>query len=215
MPQIFHPSANTLSRDWLFFGLAVGPAGSAGAGLPVDPVALPDAGAGHPRSSRCSSATSTTSSGLGIDCRYCHTSVETAAFAGHAADRDLHDLPLADLDRQPDARAGPGQPAENDADRAGTGSTTCPTSSTSTTASTSRRGSAASTCHGRVDQMPLTWKEEPMTMEWCLDCHRHPERYIRPEASRSSTWTGQPPNGPASPGASSIQKIPASHGPSS
>jgi hypothetical protein len=27
--------------------------------------------------------------------------------------------------------------------------------------------------------MPLTWKEEPMTMGWCLDCHRHPERHLR------------------------------------
>ncbi len=32
---------------------------------------------------------------------------------------------------------------------------------------------------GRVDKMPLAWKEEPMTMEWCLECHRHPERHLR------------------------------------
>jgi hypothetical protein len=30
-----------------------------------------------------------------------------------------------------------------------------------------------------MDKMPLSWKEEPMTMSWCLDCHRHPERYLR------------------------------------
>ena len=34
-------------------------------------------------------------------------------------------------------------------------------------------------CHGRVDRMPLMWKAEPLTMEWCLDCHRHPERHLR------------------------------------
>ncbi|HUO84931.1 MAG TPA: cytochrome c3 family protein, partial [Thermoanaerobaculia bacterium] len=36
------------------------------------------------------------------------------------------------------------------------------------------------TCHGRVDQMPLMWQAEPLTMEWCLDCHRNPERFVRP-----------------------------------
>jgi hypothetical protein len=27
--------------------------------------------------------------------------------------------------------------------------------------------------------MPMEWKEEPMTMEWCLNCHRHPEQHVR------------------------------------
>ncbi|MGH9802350.1 MAG: hypothetical protein ACRD82_18455, partial [Blastocatellia bacterium] len=30
--------------------------------------------------------------------------------------------------------------------------------------------------------MPLMWKAQPMTMEWCLACHRAPERQIRPKA---------------------------------
>jgi uncharacterized protein Yka (UPF0111/DUF47 family) len=36
------------------------------------------------------------------------------------------------------------------------------------------------TCRGRVDAMPLIWQEQSLLMEWCLDCHRHPERFIRP-----------------------------------
>lgn len=35
-------------------------------------------------------------------------------------------------------------------------------------------------CHGRVDQMSAIWKAEPMTMGWCLECHRNPARYVRP-----------------------------------
>jgi hypothetical protein len=31
-----------------------------------------------------------------------------------------------------------------------------------------------------VNQMPLMWQEESLAMEWCLNCHRHPERYVRP-----------------------------------
>lgn len=43
------------------------------------------------------------------------------------------------------------------------------------------KGVSCVTCHGRVDQMALTTKVHTMTMSWCLDCHRHPEQYIRPK----------------------------------
>jgi hypothetical protein len=43
-----------------------------------------------------------------------------------------------------------------------------------------QKGVGCASCHGRVDKMPLMWKEEPMTMEWCLSCHRAPERHLRP-----------------------------------
>jgi len=37
-------------------------------------------------------------------------------------------------------------------------------------------------CHGRVDRMPLTWQAKPLTMGWCLDCHRNPAGHLRPRA---------------------------------
>ncbi len=42
------------------------------------------------------------------------------------------------------------------------------------------KGVGCETCHGRVDQMALTYKANTLFMEWCLDCHRHPENYVRP-----------------------------------
>lgn len=42
------------------------------------------------------------------------------------------------------------------------------------------RGVGCATCHGRVDRMPAVFAQETLTMRWCLECHRHPERYIRP-----------------------------------
>ena len=42
------------------------------------------------------------------------------------------------------------------------------------------KGIGCVSCHGRVDEMPLTWKTETLYMTWCLDCHRHPERAVRP-----------------------------------
>jgi len=41
-------------------------------------------------------------------------------------------------------------------------------------------GFGCESCHGRVDQMPVVWQAENMTMGWCLECHREPERFIRP-----------------------------------
>jgi len=41
-------------------------------------------------------------------------------------------------------------------------------------------GVACETCHGEVNNMPLVWQQETMTMSWCLDCHFAPEQYLRP-----------------------------------
>jgi hypothetical protein len=42
------------------------------------------------------------------------------------------------------------------------------------------KGVGCEECHGRVDQMPLIWQATSLQMEWCLDCHREPEKYVRP-----------------------------------
>ena len=44
------------------------------------------------------------------------------------------------------------------------------------------KGIGCSTCHGRVDRMPLISQEQSLQMAWCLNCHRNPERYVRPKA---------------------------------
>lgn len=42
------------------------------------------------------------------------------------------------------------------------------------------KGIGCSECHGQVNEMPVVWKEQALYMGWCLGCHREPERYIRP-----------------------------------
>jgi hypothetical protein len=49
-----------------------------------------------------------------------------------------------------------------------------------------KKGMGCETCHGRVDQMPLMRQVQSLQMEWCLDCHRNPEKYVRP---RSEVFT--------------------------
>lgn len=43
------------------------------------------------------------------------------------------------------------------------------------------KGVGCSSCHGRVDQMPLTRRVASLEMQWCLDCHRAPEKQLRPQ----------------------------------
>ena len=51
------------------------------------------------------------------------------------------------------------------------------------------KGVGCVSCHGRVDTMPLTQRVAPMTMQWCLECHREPERFLRPRDEEfSMTW---------------------------
>jgi hypothetical protein len=52
------------------------------------------------------------------------------------------------------------------------------------------KGFGCSTCHGRVDQMARVYQAASLTMAWCLDCHRAPERYIRPLSEITNmAWT--------------------------
>ncbi len=43
-------------------------------------------------------------------------------------------------------------------------------------------GVGCETCHGRIDKMEVVSQSEPLSMSWCLDCHRNPEQYLRPNS---------------------------------
>jgi menaquinone reductase, multiheme cytochrome c subunit len=51
------------------------------------------------------------------------------------------------------------------------------------------RGVGCVTCHGRIDEMEEVYQKEPLSMSWCLDCHRRPEASLRPpEEVTNMTW---------------------------
>jgi hypothetical protein len=115
----------------------------------------------------------------GIDCRYCHTSVENSSFAGipateicmgchsqiwnnaeilepvRASFRSGESLEWARVHDLPDFVYFDHSIHVN-------------------------KGVGCSTCHGRVDQMQLTYKVNTLYMQWCVNCHRNPEQYVRP-----------------------------------
>ena len=117
--------------------------------------------------------------GLGIDCRYCHTSVEVSSFAGLPATAvcmNCHSQIWSTSEVLKPVRDSfqNGIPirwtrVHNLADFAYFDHSIHV-----------RKGVGCSTCHGPVDQMQLMWQAASLQMEWCLDCHRQPERYLRP-----------------------------------
>jgi hypothetical protein len=56
------------------------------------------------------------------------------------------------------------------------------------------KGVGCATCHGRVDQMARIQRNQGLMMSWCLDCHRHPERFLRPREEITNMSYQPPPN---------------------
>ena len=115
----------------------------------------------------------------GIDCRYCHVSVETSAFAGIP--------PLSTCltcHSQLFTNAPPLRPLlaayENGGRLAWNRVHDLPGFVYFDHSIHIAKGVGCVTCHGRIDEMPLTRRVASLYMQWCLDCHRAPERYLRP-----------------------------------
>src|ERR1043166_1934017 len=177
MPQIFHPSTNTFSRVTIF-------------GAVIVIVVLAFVGGSLQRSSYTTEVGTPREQpvpfshrhhvgGIGIDCRYCHTSVEDSAFAGipptktcmncHSqiwlnasylepvresfrTNRSIEWIRVHDL---------PDFVYFNHSIHV-------------------KKGMGCETCHGRIDTMASLYQVNSLQMEWCINCHRNPEQYLRP-----------------------------------
>ncbi|HXD34579.1 MAG TPA: cytochrome c3 family protein [Pyrinomonadaceae bacterium] len=114
----------------------------------------------------------------GIDCRYCHSSVESTASAGMpstAVCMNCHKQIWSDSPYLEPVRASfrTGKPLE------WTRVHDLPDYAYFNHSIHVNKGVGCSTCHGRVDQMPVVYQASTLQMEWCLGCHRAPERFVR------------------------------------
>jgi hypothetical protein len=119
------------------------------------------------------------SGGIGIDCRYCHTSVEKAPSAGIPPTKtcmNCHSQIWVDSPFLEPVRASfrTGEPLQ------WTRVHDLPDFVYFNHAVHVKKGVGCATCHGRVDRMPLMLQTASLQMEWCLDCHRNPAKYVRP-----------------------------------
>src|SRR5688572_29120778 len=179
MAQTFHPSTNTVSRVSIFGGLFVvggllwlmGAVNRSpyvtGQNVVIDQP-VPFSHAHHV-------------AGLGIDCRYCHSTVEVAASAGMPSTKvcmSCHsqiwvDSPLLEAVRES---------YRDDVSIPWVRVHDLPDFAYFHHSIHLATGIGCSSCHGRVDRMPLMWRENTLNMEWCIACHRAPERHVRPRA---------------------------------
>jgi len=116
---------------------------------------------------------------IGIDCRYCHTSVEESSFDGlpptstcmNCHSQIYNDSPTLEPVRQSFHNKTPLEWVRVN---------NLPDYVYFDHSIHLSKGVGCVTCHGPVDEMPLMWRENTLTMEWCLECHRDPARFIRP-----------------------------------
>ena len=183
MPQIFRPSANTLSKLSLAVALML-VGGLIGFAMLLG------------RSSYVTRANEYVEQPVqfshqhhvlddGIDCRYCHTSVETSSFAGIPPTKTCMNCHSQIWQTAPilePVRAS----FREDRPMHWTRVHDLPDFVYFNHSIHVKKGMGCETCHGRVDQMPLMRQVQSLQMEWCINCHRHPEDYVRP---RSEVFT--------------------------
>jgi hypothetical protein len=177
MPQIFHPSANTIAKASIFGAVLVACfTGYCTMGYDRSPW---HTGVGDRKHQPVPFSHQHHVAGLGIDCRYCHTSVESSHFAGipptktcmtcHSQIWTNADLLKPVRDSWNTQQPIQWQRIHN-----------LPEFVYFNHSIHVAKGIGCVSCHGRVDSMPLMYQVGALTMEWCLNCHRNPENYIRP-----------------------------------
>lgn len=132
-------------------------------------------------------------SGLGLDCRYCHTGVENSSFAGVPATKvcmTCHsqvwtNAPILEPVRESWRTNTPIR---------WTRVHELPDFVHFNHSIHIAKGIGCTSCHGQVDQMPLMWKNASLEMSWCIACHKNPEQNIRPRDQVFNMKYQQPAN---------------------
>ena len=179
MSQIFHHSTNTLSRLSIFGGIFIvaflvwawaelnASTYATRAKVPVDQP-VPFSHEHHV-------------GGLGIDCRYCHTTVENSSFANIPPTKtcmNCHSQIWSTAPMLEPVR----ESFRTDKSIRWIRVHDLPDYVYFNHSIHVAKGVGCTTCHGQVNKMPLMWQESSLQMTWCLDCHRHPERFVRPRS---------------------------------
>jgi len=177
MSQIFHRSTNTLSRATIFGAVfIIGALGWVAYAVQGSPF-ITYAGVRKPQPVPFSHQHHVT--GLGIDCRYCHTSVETSSFAGIPPTKtcmNCHSQIWTNAALLEPVRAS----YRSGESLQWTRVNQLPDFVFFNHSIHITKGVGCNTCHGPVDLMPIMYQQESLQMEWCLGCHRDPGKNLRP-----------------------------------
>jgi hypothetical protein len=119
--------------------------------------------------------------GVGLDCRYCHTSVEKSSFAGIPPTKtcmNCHSQIWVNAPILEPVRAS----FRNDTPLSWNRVYDLPNFVYFNHQIHIKQGVGCNVCHGQVDKMPLMYQATSLLMEFCINCHRAPEKYIRPRS---------------------------------
>ncbi len=119
--------------------------------------------------------------GIGIDCRYCHTAVEVSSSAGIPPTKtciNCHSQIWSTSPYLEPVRAS----FRDDKPLKWWRVHDLPDFVYFNHSIHVKKGVGCETCHGRVDKMPLMRQQNSLQMEWCINCHRNPEKYVRPRS---------------------------------
>ncbi|HKB40284.1 MAG TPA: cytochrome c3 family protein [Gemmataceae bacterium] len=177
MAQIFHRSFNVLSRLSIFGSIVI-LAGAAWAGLILLRSSyVTNIGVARTQPVQFSHAHHV--NGLGIDCRYCHTSVEESSFAGIPPTKTCMNCHSQIWVGSPMLEPVRGSYARGDSIRWERVHQLADFVYFDHSIHVAK-GVGCASCHGRVDEMQAVYQNGTLLMEWCLDCHRQPEKNVRP-----------------------------------
>src|ERR1700720_4285017 len=117
--------------------------------------------------------------GLGLQCQYCHTSVERSSYAGIPPTKtcmNCHSQIWTNAQLLEPVRAS----YQSGDSLQWTRVNQLPDFVYFNHSIHINKGVGCNTCHGPVDLMPLMYQQESLQMEWCLSCHRAPQNHLRP-----------------------------------
>jgi Zn ribbon nucleic-acid-binding protein len=177
MAQLFHPAMNSIAKTSIFGVIVL----IAGAGMVAWNVQNSSfvTRQGEVRPQPVAFSHKHHVGGLGIDCRYCHTSVEDSSFAGLPATKvcmTCHSQIWTNAPLLQPVR----DSWRDNKPIFWTRVHSLPNFVYFDHSIHVNKGVGCATCHGQVDEMPLMWKEKSLEMSWCLECHRNPEKALRP-----------------------------------
>jgi hypothetical protein len=179
MAQIFNRSANTIAKativgavllgGLIFYGITVFARSSYLTGVALD------------RAQPVQFSHKHHTGDDGIDCRYCHTAVETSSSAGmpptqtcmNCHQQIWSDSPYLEIVR---ASYRDNKPIQWERVH------DLPDYVYFNHSIHVAKGVGCTSCHGQIDEMPAVHQVNTLQMEWCLSCHREPEKYLRPRA---------------------------------
>jgi len=191
VPQFFPRTSTTIARLSLL-SIALAVAGVAAAGYLI--VQSPyETRQDVPREQPIPFSHEHHAGGLGIDCRYCHTTVEVSSSANIPSTKICMNCHMQMWVVAPDVAP------IRESYRSGksiqwTRVHDLPDFVYFDHSVHVHKGIGCATCHGRVDLMPLTWQAASLRMKWCLDCHRDPAQYVRPRDQVFNMAYTAPPN---------------------